>query len=241
MTDNTPYIPAADEPSVFSPLPQYPNEDWSAWKRKQLIAEFRAEKDSNKTIPGFLLCYDGTIEVESQKARMAIWLMVSEGPRPDLPEERPAMFLPGTRIISQAWVIDEMLRFDVSPETAMITAEAVKARAGVTLHEQQWWLAWFDWMFKLKDQDIQIRMTVQRDNGSGKFRNFTGCVGNYSKTVLISERVGDGGRIRQPVATLSKLDGEILANFTNEHTFGEMDVGKFMKTLIVSAGYVDRG
>lgn len=247
MTQNTPYTPAADEPSVFSNTPGYISEQWGEWYTKQRAKAWEESRSQDPTqvdiksvIPNFLLSFDSTMHEDGRKVMQQIMQQIHSEERPLLPLDRPAMFLEGTRTVSMAWVVDEMLRFDVSPETAILSAEEIKNQDGKTLSKQRIWKSWYDWFFILKDQDIQVRMIADRDLSSGQFHDFTGCVGNYSRTILISERVGDGGRIRQPVVTISEISGEIVGKFTNEATFNENDLCRLMHVLIPSAGYVLR-
>lgn len=238
-----PYVPAADEPSPFTEHPNcFPGKTWGEWYKTNVIyPTHRAWMDERYPEKAGTLCNAAPV-FGIDDLVMGAWVSVKEAIEETLktvpvfrqPEHPPEMFIPATRIVRVIWVMDWAVRQRITPYEAMKDANEMKAAAGKTLDRQEVYLDNFGYWLSLGYADIRVRMVTDREQTT--FSDFRIEMGMCSRTIVVNELVGENGRIAQTVASLWILDGEAIANFTNEEHFSENDLKRAISIFQISIG-----
>lgn len=236
-----PYVPAADEPSPFMDHPHGFPTVWGEWYKGTVIypthrtwidEKYPDRKGTlSNAIPVFGI--DELVQRGWKGTLKAIEETLTASESSPAPEESPAIFVEGTRVITLAWIMDRCLRNKVSPYDAMKAGNTIKSVTGKTLSRQEVYLANFDqWL--LLDGDIRVRMVTDKEQNT--FSDFRIIMGYLSRTISFHRLVGENGRIAQTEATVWILDGEALGNFTNEANFSENDLRRLIAIFQISIG-----
>lgn len=238
-----PYVPAEDEPSPFLDYPHViPKETWGEWFKKTVIyPTHRAWLDKKypedagtplNMVPVFGL--DELVREGWKNTLKAIEETLATTPVFRQPEHPPAMFVEGTRVVRLAWVMDYAVRMRITPYDAMKEAFLIKAKVGKTLDRQNVYLThfeeWLGWGY------TQLRYRMVTDQEQETFSDFDIVMGPLSKTIVVNRRVGIDGRIAQPEVSIWILDGEAVANFSNEDHFSENDLRRLISMFQISIG-----
>lgn len=239
----TPYVPAADEPSPFLEHPHaLPKDTWGEWfKRTVIFPTHRAWIDEkypdrkgklSNAMPVFGIDelvqqgWKNTLKaVEETLANTAVFRQ---------PEHPPEMFVEGTRVIRLAWVMDYAVRMRITPYEAMKEGNLIKAKVGKTLQRQNVYLTHFEEWLSWGNAQLRYRMVTDQEQET--FSDFDIVMGPLSKTIVVNRRVGIDGRIAQPEVSIWILDGEAIANFTNENHFSENDLRRLISMFQISIG-----
>lgn len=243
MSEVEEYIPAADEPSPFTgaerPYSPY-SQAWANWDKKQRSnAHYAKQKEEGRDVRSYVPFVDFSCDhfEKQEKVRQRILSQLRIDEPHLLPLDAPAMFVEGTRNVSLAWMIHKCRQFAKTPDEVMVEVNELKALDGELVHDQPWHLAnWKGWLEVT--EDVRVRTFI--DSDWGKFYDFQLLIAPHSNVIRIDKRVGDGGRIATPVATLQVLDGEALVKFINKEHFGMHDLFRVMTTFSSSMGYKAR-
>lgn len=238
-----PYVPAADEPSPFLEYPHViPKDTWGEWYKATVIyPTHRAWVDEkypdrkgtlSNAIPVFGI--DELVQRGWKATLKAIEETLATTEVFRQPEHPPAMFVEGTRVIRLAWVMDHTVRHNTTPCGAMKEGNLIKAKVGKTLQRQHVYLTHFEEWLTWGNAQLRYRMVTDQEQET--FSDFDIVMGPLSKTIVVNRRVGIDGRIAQPEVSIWLLDGEAIANFTNENHFSENDLRRLISMFQISTG-----
>lgn len=240
MSEVEEYVPAADEPSPFTGKTNTFSAPWAEWEKGQRMKAHHAKqmeegRDLRSYVPFADFSYDLCGKQERHRKLIREQLLIEEH-RP-LPLDTPDMFLPGTRNVSLAWLMHTCRQHAKTPEEVMAEVDELKTLDGELVFDQPFYLSsWKGWMEIT--EDVRVRAFV--DSNWGKFYDFQVIIAPLSKVIVINKRVGEDGRIAQPVATLQVLDGEALVKFVNKAYFDMHDLYRVMLTFSSSIGHKAR-
>lgn len=238
------YIPAEDEPSVFSSSVNVRehgsasyNDDqwgWPRWFDRKQQADYFAswrEKNPGKPIthcpPSWFATHD--------PASMGISLIVrlrEELKSPDYPvfDPTPAMFIGDTRQISLRWVLETARANKLTPEAVVATAEAERDRDGLTLHNQDLWQeSWWKTIMALPGIGYPIwRYTAGKDIVAIPFLLLPGPL---SKSIVIVRVHEKNPNITYKLVTISWKGGDVVGEFTGYEGFNQEQLTALLHTF----------
>jgi hypothetical protein len=238
------YIPAEDEPSVFSSSVNVRehgsasyNDDqwgWPRWfDRKQQAAYFASwrEKNPGKPIthcpPSWFATHD--------PASMGIGLIVrlrEELKSPDYPvfDPAPAMFIGDTRQISLRWVLQYARDNNMSPESAVLVAEHERDLGGLTLDNQTYWHdRWWKDIMELPGIGYPIwRYKVGPETVAVPYLLLPGPVSESIVIVRVHEK---NPNITYKLVTIKQKGGEVVGEFTGYEGFDQKQLTALLHTF----------
>lgn len=206
------YVPAVDEPSFWGSGP-LAMQDWGEWFKSNLTAYPGIAPSIFTMVPMMLVTH--------------YFNQLADDLEGFDPENPPALFVEGTRVITLAWVMWAARRFDVSPAAAHKLGEDTRDENGVTVgtaYQFETWIKGFVNDFKPR----AYITTVNRPNRQSKFRlNLT----KDRKNIVV---FSDSLTITR-AATISVAFNEAVAEFGNREEFGKEDLLRLMMTLEMSS------
>lgn len=237
------YIPAEDEPSVFSSAVEarecgsgsYNHEQWfwprwyKAKKRREYHEHWRAGNPNKPAIncPPFF----DTDDDASAGLRLIVRLR-KELESTDYPNfyPKPAMFIGDTRKISLRWVLQYARDNNMPPGSAALVAEHERDLGGLTLDQQEFWLErWWKRIMELPGISYPIwRYKDGRENVAVPYLLMPGPL---SESIVIVQGHEKNPNITYKLVTIKQKGGEVVGEFTGYEGFDREELNKLLESF----------
>ena len=248
------YIPAEDEPSVFS-SDVHVNEHgsmsynelwgWPRWHeakdRKEYYEKWREKNPdasawhcppfglaSFRTEPG---CIGRDLIIRLRNELKPNWL-----PEPPVFDPAPTMFIGDTRQISLRWVLQYARDNNMPPESAVLVAEQERDLGGLTLYDQQAWQGresyvghW--WKDILALPGVAYPIWRYKPGEYYVADPYLLLPGQGSGSIVIVRVHEKNPQITYKLVTISQKGGEVVGEFTGYEGFDRKQLQTLLKSF----------
>lgn len=232
--ENTYYIPAEDEPSVFGSCVVIThksgsgsfNQDlwtWPKWRKEKLWKKHYEHWQAKNPDSPFTHCPPrfGADHTESEGLKLIVRLreeLQASWAEPPVFDPAPTMFIGDTRQISLRWVLQYARDNNMSPDSAALVAEHERDLGGLTLLDQeQWWHYWWKQIMELPG----IAYPIWRyKNGEHHVAiPYLLMPGPVSESIVIVRVHEKNPNITYKLVTITRKGGEVVGEFTGYEGF----------------------
>jgi hypothetical protein len=245
--ENTYYIPAEDEPSVFSSdvhvnehgSCSYTHDRW-AWplwfNAKQKAAYYADWKAKNPDAPIYhcpppwfaLQCpvTEGIALIKRLREELKPnWMQ-----GPPVFDPVPTMFIGDTRQISLRWVLQYARDNNMSPESAVLVAEHERDLGGLALNDQDVWQGHW-WKYIMGLPGIAYPIWRYKDGYENVAVPYLLMPGAVSESIVIVRVHEKNPNITYKLVTIRQKGGEVVGEFTGYEGFDREQLDVLLKSF----------
>lgn len=242
--ENTYYIPAEDEPSVFSSDASIRecgsasfNDRWTwpLWFKAKQIKEHCAEwREKNPDAsawhcPPMMFAQD-PVNTGINLARLLRNQLKASWAEPPVFDPPPTMFIGDTRKISLRWVLQYARDNNMDPSEAALVAEHERDLGGLTLNDQAAWKGQW-WKEIMELPGIGYPIWRYKDGHEHVAIPFLLMPGPLSESIVIVRVHEKNPNISYKLVTIRQKGGEVVGEFTGYEGFDRVELDSLLKSF----------
>lgn len=221
------YVPSPDEPSVFTHDVNTPPLIWTRWDTARRSKDHYKKQKPCTNITGLVpFCDFGVDRYPSVQKDLREQLKAGYKPPPG-PER--SMFIRNTRKISLLWVLSECTSRNVSPETVMKEALAVRDVHGATVYDGEKWIQFMRFCFQESHLTLQaFAMTEASQKAQVHFILYIDMPAGAVSIHIVKD---NPAQTEQLVANVFLDRDEVVCVYKDDTIFTRIDLDNLLKVI----------